>query len=156
MNKLLILILGIVLLIFHPMSTFAEEVQKTGALHGGQLRKAGPYYLELVAKHKEIVLYVTDHAGNEVGTENGTGKVSIQSGKNEHKITLELEPVFNNILRGEGEFLIKPDTAVIAFIKLPEQEAYTARFTPLNSNRAKDKADMSRHHHDDHDHDHDH
>jgi len=50
------------------------------APHGGQLRMAGAYHLELVvdkstpqAADKPVVVYVTDHAGQKVSTEGATG-----------------------------------------------------------------------------------
>ena len=48
-----------------PASAHTEEHFDSHATpHGGQMRMAGPYHLELVSKEKEIVLYVTDHADN--------------------------------------------------------------------------------------------
>jgi hypothetical protein len=35
------------------------------------------------------------------------------------------------MLKGSGEFQINPETVIVVFVKLPEQDAYAARFTPL-------------------------
>ena len=43
--------------------------------HGGQMRMAGPYHLELVTQKQGITLYVTDHSDKNVSTEGGVGKV---------------------------------------------------------------------------------
>jgi hypothetical protein len=92
---------------------------------------AGPYHLELIAKNGALVLHVTDHAWKEIHTEGGEGKATIQQGKSGSKITVKLEPSQQNMLTGNGEFQVTPETVIVVFVKLPEQDAYGARFTPL-------------------------
>jgi hypothetical protein len=104
--------------------------------HGGQMRMSGPYHLELVAKNKEIVLYVMDHANSKLSAEGGSGKATIQTGKNKARTSVKLQQAGDNILKGIGDFSISPETVVTVFIELPGQEAYSARFTPLKP-RAK-------------------
>jgi hypothetical protein len=99
--------------------------------HGGQVRAAGPYHLELAAKDGELVLHVTDHAGQEIKTDGGEGKANIQQDKAGSKITVKLEPSQQNMFLGRVEFQINPETVIVVFVKLPEQDAYAARFTPL-------------------------
>jgi hypothetical protein len=99
--------------------------------HGGQLRMAGPYHLELVAKDKELVLYVTDHGDNPVKTDNGTAKATIQIGKGKAVTTVKLEPAGENQMKGLGEFTLKPESVIVVFVKLAGDEAQSARFTPL-------------------------
>ena len=126
-----------------------EALDAISSPHGGQVRAAGPYHLELVAKDGELVLHVTDHASIEIKTIGGEGKASIEHGKTESKITVKLEPSESNMFTGSGEFQIDPETVIVVFVKLPEQDAYAARFTPLKpkSVGAGKKAG------DDHDHD---
>lgn len=102
-----------------------------GAPHGGQMRMAGPYHLELVTKEKEIVLYVTDHSDGKVSTEGGIGKATIQIGKAKPKTSIKLEPAGDNMFIGTGNLSLTPETAIVVFLKLPEYEAQSARFTPL-------------------------
>ena len=99
--------------------------------HGGQLRMAGPYHLELVAKDKEMVLYVTDHGDNPVKTEGCTAKATIQIGKGKAGTTVKLEPAGENQMKGLGEFTLKPESVIVVFVKLAGDEAQSARFTPL-------------------------
>ena len=108
-----------------------QHFDNTTTPHGGQMRMAGPYHLELVTKEKEIVLYVTDHGDNNVSTEGGVGKASIQAGKAKSKTSIKLEPAGDNMLKGTGEFSVTPETVIVVFIKLPEYEAQSVRFTPL-------------------------
>ncbi len=108
-----------------------EYLATVAAPHGGQLRMAGIYHLELVAKDKEVAVYVTDHGDKEIGTEGGVGKVTLQIGKAKTKTTVELAPAGGNALKGSGDFVVKPGTLIVVFVKLPGQEPQSARFTPL-------------------------
>ncbi|MEO6563393.1 MAG: hypothetical protein ABIN99_10180 [Nitrosospira sp.] len=115
-----------------PAGAHTEEYfDSIDAPHGGQMRMAGPYHLELVAQEKEIVLYVTDHSDRKINTERGVGKAAFQVGKAKPKTSIKLEPAGDNTLKGTGDFSVTPETVVIVFLKLPDQQAQSARFTPL-------------------------
>jgi hypothetical protein len=133
MNKSIIAaVLAAPLIMFQPAWAHTDEQLDTmSSPHGGQVRAAGPYHLELVAKDGELVLHVTDHAGQEIHTDGGEGKANIQQDKAGSKITVKLEPSQQNMFTGSGEFQINPETVIVVFVKLPEQDAYGARFTPL-------------------------
>jgi len=107
-----------------------KHAEPVKALHGGQSLAAGPYHLELVAKDGELLLYVTDHSDKAIPTDGARAKATIQHGFEKATIQVELEPSGDNQLKGTGSFSIHPDTGIIVFLKLPEQEAYAARFTP--------------------------
>jgi hypothetical protein len=134
-----------------PAAAHTEEYfDSHAAPHGGQMRMAGPYHLELVSKEKEILLYVADHADNKISTEEGVGKAVIQAGKGKPKTTIKLEPAGDNILSGTGDFEVTPETIIVTFIKLPEQEAQSARFAPLKPKAKSGKKpaeDHSEHNH---------
>jgi len=133
MNRsLTVAVLIATLLLSQSVSAHTDEsLDAMPSAHGGQVRAAGPYHLELVAKDGELVVHVTDHANNEINTAGGEGKANIQQGKTDNKIKIKLEPSQNNILTGSGEFQINPETVIVVFVRLPEQDAYAARFTPL-------------------------
>jgi hypothetical protein len=118
------------------------------APHGGQLRAAGPFHLELVAKDGELTLYITDHGDIPVPVQGGQGKANIQVGKDGERKSVILEPVNGNIMRARGEFKIAPETSIAVFIAIPGHETQGARFTPLAP-----KEDDGDHGHD-HNHDH--
>jgi len=151
MNKSIIAaVLAAPLIIFQPVWAHTDEQLDTmSSPHGGQVRAAGPYHLELVVKDIELVLYVTDHAGQEIKTDGGEGKANIQHGKAGSKITVKLEPSQQNMFTGSGEFRINPETVIVVFVKLPEQDAYGARFTPLKPKSVGGRKNAG----DDHDHD---
>ena len=112
MNKLIIAaVLDAHLIIFQPVWAHTDEsLDAMSSPHGGQVRAAGPYHLELVAKDGDLVLHVTDHAGQEIHTDGGEGKANVQQDKDGSKITVKLEPSQNNMLKGSGEFQINPET----------------------------------------------
>ena len=140
-----------------PAGAHTEEYfDSINAPHGGQMRMAGPYHLELVTKEKEIVLYVMDHSDQKISTEGGIAKATIQIGKAKSKTSIKLEPAGENTLKSTGDFAVTPQTLIVVFLKLPEYEAYSARFTPLKpkansakstKNTGNDKKTTDEHHH---------
>lgn len=124
-----------------------EYLATVATPHGGQLRAAGPFHLELVAKDGELTVYVTDHGDIPIPVQGGHGKANIQAGKDGERKAVILVPENGNIMRASGEFKITPDTSIAVFIAIPGYETQGARFTPLAP-----KGDGGRRH--DHDHDH--
>ncbi|MBL80053.1 MAG: hypothetical protein CMH70_08515 [Nitrosomonadaceae bacterium] len=131
MNKLRAFILSFILLAFSSIawSHTDQYFDSVVAPHGGQMRMAGPYHMEIIAKDKEIILYITDHANVEVSVDGGIGKATIENG--ETKTTVKLKPKGNNLFRAEGNFVVTQETKIMIFVKLPDQDAQAARFTPL-------------------------
>lgn len=122
----------VTLLICQPLWAHTDDsMDAMPSPHGGQIRGTGPYHLELVAKDGELILYMTDHLNNEIKTSGGEGKANIQRGKARSRITVKLEPSQDNMFTGRGDFQLDPTTVIVVFVKLPEQDAYGARFTPL-------------------------
>ena len=154
--SIIAVVLAAPLMILQPVWAHTDELLDTmQAPHGGQVRAAGPYHLELVAKEGELVLHVTDHAWQEIHTDGGEGKATIQQGKDGGKITVKLGPAQQNMFTGSGEFQINSETVIVVFVKLPEQDAYGARFTPLKPKTMKagkklpagHDHDLQHHHH---------
>lgn len=148
------LVLGVLLTSALPTWAHTDEYfEFVQAPHGGQLRMTGPYHMELVAKRGELTVYVTDHADNPVSVDGGLAKANIENGSTTTQVNLH--PVGSNILGGSGNFALTPSTVVIVFMKLPNQDGYAARFTPLKpkpdpSQRPQEdpsKTDGGEHHH---------
>lgn len=158
MNKLIRIFLVLVPF-FLPSSVWAhtdEYFDSVEAPHGGQMRMAGPYHLEIITKDKEIILYVTDHANTKIKIDGGISKAIFQTGKK--KTTVKLQPAGDNIFKGTGDFTVTPKTKIVVFIKLPDQEAQAARFTPLKTaeknKQSKTPSDSHTDFHDQHGEDH--
>ena len=150
-TSLIAAVLAAPLIMVQPVWAHTDEsLDAMSSPHGGQVRAAGPYHLELLAKDGELVLHVTDHAGQEIQTDGGEGKANVQQDKDGSKTTVKLEPSHNNMLKGRGEFQITPETVIVVFVKLPEQDAYAARFTPLKPTSVGEGKKAADHHdHDD-------
>ncbi len=135
MNKPVATFFAVVVLMLSPhvWSHTDEYFDSVEAPHGGQMRMAGPYHLEIVAKDKEVVLYVTDHANSKINVEGGISKAIFQTGKT--KTTVKLEPACENMFKATGDFLVAPETKIVVFVRLPGQEAQAARFAPLKSSK---------------------
>lgn len=103
---------------------------KNPAPHGGQVRMAGPYHLELVLGKNEVALYLTDHGDNPVDATGGSGKAIITTGRKKRS-TVVLEHAERNVLKGTGEFTANSSTVVTVILKLPEQEPQQAQFKPV-------------------------
>lgn len=106
------------------------------APHGGQLRMAGIYHLELVVDpstpqvaDKPVVVYVTDHAGQKISTEGATGSATILAAKG--KASVALVPDGDNRLKGAGRYASTPDMKAIITFTPKGQPPETTRFTPL-------------------------
>jgi hypothetical protein len=157
MNKFIFAaVLAAPLIILQPVWAHTDDsLDAMPSPHGGQVRAAGPYHLELVAKDGELVLHVTDHAWQEIHIDGGEGKANIQRDKAENRITVKLEPSQQNMFTGNGEFHITPETVIVVFVKLPGQDAYGAKFTPLKPKTVKagkksaegHDHDLQHHHH---------
>lgn len=154
--SIIVAVLAATLIISQPGWAHTDEQLDTmSSPHGGQVRAAGPYHLELVARDGELVLHVTDHTGQEIHTDGGEGKARIQQGKTGSTITVKLAPSPQNMFTGSGEFRINPETVIVVFVKLPEQDAYAARYTPLKPKSVgKEKKVKGNHDHDHDDHHH--
>jgi len=143
-------VLAVPLMLLQPVWAHTDEsLDAMPSPHGGQVRAAGPYHLELIAKNGELVVHVTDHAWQEIHIDGGEAKANIQQDKAGSRITVKLEPSQQNIFLGNGEFLVTPETVIVVFVKLQEQEAYGARFTPLKPKTVRAvKKTAERHDHD--------
>jgi hypothetical protein len=106
-----------------------EQLDAMDAPHGGKVRAAGPYHLELVATPGTLIVYVTDHMWTEKATGGADGKAIVRSGA--QPVSIALEPGGRNVLRGQGRFVIGADTTIVVFVRIPGQDAQAARFTHL-------------------------
>ncbi len=131
MNKTITgLVCGITLSLSLSAGAHTDEYfESVQAPHGGQLRMTGPFHMELVAKDGGLTVYVTDHADNPISVDGGLAKANIENGSTRTQVNMH--PVGNNMLSGSGTFSLTPNTVVVVFMKLPNQDGYAARFTPL-------------------------
>ena len=115
--------------------------------HGGQMRMAGPYHVELVTEAGELTIYVADHADQAIATQGGSARATVLSGG--QRSTVRLSPTGENRMHGSGDFSLDDNMTVVLSITLPGHDSQQARFTPFQRVSGGDA-------HHDHGHDHGH
>lgn len=121
--------------------------------HGGQMRMAGPFHVELVTASGELTAYVSDHADQSIATEGGTARATIMSGGKRSNV--RLSAAGDNRLHGTGEFAMDEQMTVVLILSMPNHEPQQARFTPFQ--RVTGQAEHThdhQHNHGDHAHHH--
>ncbi len=93
--------------------------------HGGQVRMAGPMHLELVVKATAVEVFVTDHAGAPLPTQNG--KALVRTGPDGAGTVLH--PAGANRFAGSLAKLPLPDAEFTLFVRLAGEEAQSARYS---------------------------
>ena len=106
--------------------------------HGGQVRDAGKYHLELIVKDATLTVYVTGSKDAKVATQGASGSAAVLAGKVTSNV--KLEPSGENVLAGSGSFQPVPDMKVVVSVTLPGQAPIQARFTPLETPKPSTKA----------------
>jgi len=101
------------------------------APHGGQMRMAGPYHLELIAGKGEIIVYVTDHRGAAVASAGGKAKAVVHT--DGRGTTVALQPGDGNVLSGKGRFKLKRSSVVYVTVDLRRAKPQKAIFRPLRA-----------------------
>jgi hypothetical protein len=116
-----------------------EYFDKHPGPHGGQIRMAGPFHMELVVDARQLSLHVTDHGSEPVATERGSAKAIITSGKN--RFVVLLKPVGDNVLEGAGDYRLGTYNEILVMLALPDQEVQRATFVyPKGAKPAAQKA----------------
>lgn len=109
----------------------AEENPK----YGGQVRETASFDLELVAKDKELTLYVTDHKGKAVEGQDVSGIATVLSGKS--KETVKLVGAGKGVLKGVGSFSVAEDTKIVISVSAGGKSEQ-ARFAPRQKDKPED------------------
>lgn len=106
------------------------------APHGGQLRMAAGYHLELVVvpdatadKDHAVAVYLTDHAGAPQAVAGLSATALIQSGGK--RTSVALQPDGANRLSGVGRYAADPSMKVVVSLLQADKTTLQARFTPL-------------------------
>lgn len=106
------------------------------APHGGQLRMAAGYHLELVVapdatadQDHAVTVYVTDHAGEPQAVAGLSATALIQSGGK--RTAVALKPDGANRLSGLGRYQAGADMKVVVSLLQADKTTLQARFTPL-------------------------
>lgn len=95
--------------------------------HGGPVSDAGAYYVELVAKEKQLQVFVFDDKTNSpVETKGANATATVLLGT--EKQTVTLQPGSDNAMVGELAANAAAGMRVVVLIHLPDKPAVVARF----------------------------
>ena len=124
------------MLFAYPASAGADG--PTIGPHGGQMKDAGKYHLELVVKDTALTVYVTGSKDAKIATKGASANATVLVGKGTSNV--KLEPSGENALVGNGSFQPASDMKVVVSLTLTGQPSVQARFTPIATAQAAAKA----------------
>jgi hypothetical protein len=113
----------------------AETLDSMPAPHGGQVRMAGPYHIELVLeqgepkKNRPVRVFLQDHAFDPMPSKGLKGSVNISDGY--RSIELKLIPDGRDSLRGTGRYAGVPHTLAVVVIYARNGQHWSATFAPF-------------------------
>ena len=105
------------------------------APHGGQLRMAGAYHIELVlardargGKPAPVKVYLSDHGGGKIAPAGASGSVVLLAPAG--KVTVTLAPAGDR-LEGTALYTADPATKALVSLRFADGKTETARFEPF-------------------------
>lgn len=106
-----------------------EVLDSIKSPNGGIVRMAGAYHLELLLQNGEARVYVTDHAGKPVATQNSSGTLTLLGNR---KISLMLRPGAGNLLQATQTLAKNSSvkTAILS-VSLDGKEGEQTRYTNI-------------------------
>jgi hypothetical protein len=107
--------------------------------HGGQVRMAGPFHIELVILGREgpqkdrlVLVYLQNHMFEDVSSGGLKGFARFLDGQ--HVSTLSLIPIGANGFSGKGAFDINPSVTAEVSITDKDGKVWSATYTPFAVN----------------------
>src|SRR5215475_10626586 len=127
----------------HPANSWAQTratanrtdagaaVQTPRPAHGGDLRLAGPFWLELLVAKGSLTVYVSDRNGTPIDASTAKGSAVIHTDGKSTRV--ELNPGGGERLVGKGRVKIKRTTMIFVTTVLRGEKAHRAVFRPFES-----------------------
>lgn len=122
-----------------------EILSKRAGPHGGQLRVAQQYHVELALSIGEVAVWVTDHADNPQTTEGANAQAIVHYGR--ERVVVDLKPAGDNRLSARDRRLrADPNARIVLNLTMAGQAPVQARFAPVPA-QAKPAPTAGRHAH---------
>jgi len=109
------------------------------SVHGGQVRMAGPFHVELVVLGLEaaqtdrlVLIYLQNHMFQDVSSAGLKGIARFMDGQ--RVTTVNLIPIESNGFSGRGAFDVNPSVTAEVSITDKDGEAWSAIYTPFAAN----------------------
>lgn len=107
-----------------------EVLSKRAGPHGGQLRVAQQYHVELALSIGEVAVWVTDHADNPQATAGASAQAIVQYGR--ERVVVNLKPAGDNRLSvRDSRLRADPNARVVLNLTMAGQAPVQARFAPM-------------------------
>lgn len=97
--------------------------------HGGQVRMAGPYHMEVLTEHSHLRVYVTDHGGAAVSTAGWKAQAIVLAGK--QKLHYDLQPAGTNTLLSKDPITRSAPVVMVLTVTPAAGTAQIARYTRI-------------------------
>ena len=113
----------------------ATSLDAMPSAHGGQVRMAGPYHIELLLEGsgatgvRPIKVYLQNHAFEAVTSSGMIGRIKLTDGTNERSITLK--PTGINALIGSGSYSSNQSMVAVVSVTTKDGRVLSATFTPF-------------------------
>ena len=128
------LLLGIALTPVHAHDP--ATLDSLPSSHGGQVRMAGPFHIELVILGREdaqkdrlVLVYLQNHMFEDVSSGGLKGVARFLDGQ--RVSTVSLNPIGTNGFSGKGAFDINPSVTAEVSITDKDGKAWSATYTPF-------------------------
>jgi hypothetical protein len=114
----------------------AKTLDMMAAAHGGQVRMAGPYHVELLLNHngvgdvQPVQIFLQNHAFISMPSGGTTATVLLTDGT--HKWVIHLRPDGPNSLGGKGRYMGYVGVTAFVSIHAKDGQTWTATFTPFS------------------------
>lgn len=116
-----------------------EYLDSVGGTHGGMLRMAGPYHLELVASKGEAIVWVMDHGNMPQSVEGIQGQLILF--QDENRISIDLTADGESLLRGKDSRIngkgYRYALLTLSINGQPPMQVRFAKTSKLNANEDK-------------------
>ena len=112
------------LVLLSPVMAPAHEASGP---HGGLMTDAGPYHVELIAKEKQLRVYVFDDKTSPVQTKGASATATVLAGQDKHTVTLQ-PGTDDNLMVGQFGMNAGSGLRIVVLIQLPGKPSIVARF----------------------------
>ena len=107
-----------------------EILSKRAGPHGGQLRVAQQYHVELALSMGEVAVWVTDHADNPQATDGASAQAIVHYDR--ERVVVTLKPGGDNRLSARDRRLrADPNARIVLNLAMAGQAPVQARFAPM-------------------------
>ena len=136
-GKLVAVLIASMALLSTASAHDAMALDSMPSAHGGQVRMAGPYHMELVLERtppgetRSIHIFLQNHLFADVASAGITGMVRLTEGR--QTTAIPLTPDGFNSLRGRGRYASRSMVRAVVVLTAKDGQQWSATFTPIST-----------------------